>query len=40
MRRRDTYFVSFPLDLEKMRKAAGYLEGSMTLKASVMCIRT
>ena len=27
MRRRDTYFVSFPLDLEKMRKAAGYLEG-------------
>ena len=40
MRRRDTYFVSFPLDLEKMRKAAGYLEGEHDLKASVMCIRT
>ena len=32
MRRRDTYFVSFPLDLEKMRKAAGYLEGEHDFK--------
>ena len=33
MRRRDTYFVSFPLDLEKMRKAAGYLEGEHDFKS-------
>ena len=33
MRRRDAYFVSFPLDLEKMRKAAGYLEGEHDFKS-------
>ena len=27
VRRRDTYFVSYPLDLEAMRRAAAYLKG-------------
>ena len=27
VRRRDTYFVSYPLDIEKMRSAAEYLKG-------------
>lgn len=27
IRRRDTYFVSYPLDLEAMRRAAAYLKG-------------
>lgn len=33
MRRRDTYFVSFPLDLERMREAAGYLSGTHDFKS-------
>ncbi len=32
MRRRDTYFVSFALDLEKMRRQQDIWKGSMTLK--------
>ena len=33
MRRRDTYHVSFDLDLEKMREAAGYLKGEHDFKS-------
>lgn len=33
VRRRDTYFVSFPLDLERMRQAAGYLKGTHDFKS-------
>ena len=33
VRRRDTYFVSFPLDLERMRQAAGYLKGEHDFKS-------
>lgn len=33
VRRRDTYFVSFPLDLERMREAAGYLIGEHDFKS-------
>ena len=32
VRRRDTYFVSFPLDLERMRTAAEYLKGTHDFK--------
>ena len=39
MRRRDTYHVSFDLDLEKMREAAGYLKGEHDFK-SFCCVRT
>ena len=33
VRRRDTYFVSFPLDLDRMRQAAGYLKGTHDFKS-------
>lgn len=33
VRRRDTYFVSFPLDLDWMRQAAGYLKGTHDFKS-------
>ncbi|HJA05752.1 MAG TPA: tRNA pseudouridine(38-40) synthase TruA [Candidatus Mediterraneibacter pullicola] len=33
VRRRDTYFVSFPLDLERMREAAEYLKGTHDFKS-------
>ena len=33
VRRRDTYFVSFPLDLDRMRGAAGYLKGTHDFKS-------
>ena len=33
VRRRDTYFVSWPLDLDKMRTAAGYLKGEHDFKS-------
>ena len=33
MRRRDTYHVSFDLDFEKMREAAGYLKGEHDFKS-------
>ena len=33
MRRRDTYHVSFDLNLEKMREAAGYLKGEHDFKS-------
>ncbi len=32
VRRRDTYFVSFPLDLERMKAAAEYLKGTHDFK--------
>ena len=38
MRRRDTYHVSFDLDLEKMREAAGYLKGEHDFGEFVMSI--
>ena len=34
IRRRDTYFVSFPLDIERMREAAEYLKGEHDFKSS------
>ena len=33
VRRRDTYFVSWPLDLDKMRTAAEYLKGEHDFKS-------
>lgn len=33
IRRRDTYFVSFPLDIERMREAAEYLKGEHDFKS-------
>lgn len=33
VRRRDTYFVSFPLDLDRMRRAAEYLKGTHDFKS-------
>lgn len=33
VRRRDTYFVSFPLDLDRMRQAAAYLKGTHDFKS-------
>ncbi|HJB82533.1 MAG TPA: tRNA pseudouridine(38-40) synthase TruA [Candidatus Mediterraneibacter intestinavium] len=33
VRRRDTYFVSYPLDLEAMRRAAAYLKGEHDFKS-------
>lgn len=33
VRRRDTYFVSFPLDIKRMKEAAGYLKGTHDFKA-------
>lgn len=33
MHRRDTYFVSYPLDLEKMKQAAEYLKGKHDFKS-------
>lgn len=38
-RRRSSYFVSFPLDLERMKKAAEYLKGTHDF-ASFCCVRT
>ncbi len=39
IRRRTSYFVSFPLDIEAMRKAAEYLKGTHDF-ASFCCVRT
>ena len=39
VRRRTSYFVSFPLDLSAMRKAAEYLKGTHDF-ASFCCVRT
>lgn len=39
LRRRDSWFVSFPLDFEKMEKAATYLVGEHDFKA-FCCIHT
>ena len=33
VRRRDTYFVSFPLDLDRMRREAEYLKGTHDFKS-------
>ena len=33
MRRRDTYFVSFPMDMDRMKKAAEYLKGTHDFKS-------
>ena len=33
VRRRDTYFVSYPLDLEAMRRAAAYLKGERDFRS-------
>lgn len=33
IRRRDTYFVSFPLDIERMREATEYLKGEHDFKS-------
>ena len=38
-RRLDTYFYHYPLDVEKMKKAASYLEGEHDFK-SFCCVKT